>query len=112
MVERQLPKLDVAGSIPVARSKIQEANLTWFAICAFASCPSAANCGGYFPHLLISYRQRLHCSTQSITGGVRVTRRHLNRRVIKNRRDLKIVETRVRDLGFDASVCERAERKA
>ena len=27
MVERQLPKLDVAGSIPVSRSKFQLANL-------------------------------------------------------------------------------------
>src|SRR5258708_33774053 len=82
------------------------------------------NCGGYFPHLLISYRQRLHCSTQSVTGGVRVTCGHLNRRVTENRRYLKsigpsisepsgrsvakIVETKVRNLGFDASVGERA----
>ena len=40
-----IPKLDVAGSIPVARSKFQEANLTGSAIWAFASRPSAANCG-------------------------------------------------------------------
>jgi hypothetical protein len=50
MVECRLPKPDVAGSIPVARSKFQLANLLDSNVCTLASLSKAklpGNCGGY-----------------------------------------------------------------
>ena len=45
MVERRLPKPDVAGSIPVARSKFQTANLFCSKVSTLAFCSLAANFG-------------------------------------------------------------------
>ena len=54
MVECQLPKLEVAGSSPVARSRIQTANLSCSIVCAWV-CSRTPNCGEIVGELFLNF---------------------------------------------------------